>query len=212
MNKRLNLSKLFVFFLFLCECGASDTVQKQYKKAVTLYYSQQRDLAIKEFRKTNELEPGYQQTNLFLGKLYFFRQEYKKALKALRIYANHHPDASQGLLWVIKTEYILQKIKPKNLLVLLDSYLSRDTSNPEVLFMYAKTLQRANKGAKAIVYYEQIIRTMLLINKSSQELATIFDTAELPAKAQLYRNFSKILDKQSKLLLHTNNSKKTGQR
>ncbi|MEM7183187.1 MAG: tetratricopeptide repeat protein [Spirochaetota bacterium] len=207
-----NLSKFLVLLLVLCQCGENEALKKRYKQAILLFRNRKNDLALKSFRKINKTQPGYKQTNLFLGKIYYYKQEYTKALDAFRIYSKYHPDSSLGLLWVIKAEYLLREMKPEDLLALIDSYLSQENKNPEMLFMYAKTLQRANKSGQAIAYYKQVLHTILFMQKSSQELAKIYGDADFPQTAQTYRNFSQMVDKQIKLLAATNNGNEVGQK
>ena len=63
-----NLLKAFLIIAILCQCGENEAIKKQYKLAVNLFLTKKLDSALKNFRTINESDPGYEQTNFFIGR------------------------------------------------------------------------------------------------------------------------------------------------
>ncbi|MEM7183746.1 MAG: tetratricopeptide repeat protein [Spirochaetota bacterium] len=195
-----NTTRALLLALMLIQCGEDEslTAKKKYKVAVAYFYQQKLDLALKEFRATNKAQPGYKNTNLYLGKIHYYNTNFQKALTYFQIYAKYHPDNSKGLFWIVKTEYIRKKIKPQELLTLVNKYLQQNSSNLEILYIKAELLQGMQRTGEAVMAYRSVIQNSNFLKASYLHLADIYQKENLPNKARYYRRIGKALSTQMK--------------
>ncbi|MEM7183312.1 MAG: tetratricopeptide repeat protein [Spirochaetota bacterium] len=190
----------FLLLLSLNQCGENEALKKKYKLAVSYFHNQKLDLALKEFRRVNKTEPGYLYTNLYIGKIHYFNRDFDKALVYFQVYTKYNPDSPQGLFWLIKTEYIRNKLKTEELLAMTEKYLQLDSTNQEILYTNAELLQRLGRTGESILAYRRVIKNSHFIKASYLRLSGIYKKNKLPEKAKKYRRVGKTLYIQLKTL------------
>lgn len=179
--------------LSLLSCKVSKELEAQYKKASIYYANHELDKALVVLKKIEKESPGLYNTELLMGKIYYFQLEFKKAKTYFDLFCSENPQNLNGMHWQIKTEYLLGEMEAKTLLLLIGKYLMVDSNNMDILYIQGKTFLKLKKVNQALQSFQSILLNTKTLASTYHELSKIYEISGLENKANQYRRISEVL-------------------
>ncbi|PJZ79241.1 tetratricopeptide repeat protein [Leptospira meyeri] len=182
LNKnRINIMLITVISLISLLVCCSDTAKlnQLYVEGNQLFQQNQRELARKKFQEIYSVDPDYLDTRIMLGKVHYFDLEFDHAEKFFKEAHQEENSNLNALLWLIKTEYVNGKKKPEDILEKTKDFLAADNTNPEILYIRGRILEKLGKIDEAIISYTKATQNVNFVALSYLQLGIIFKKAEL---------------------------------
>lgn len=121
-----------------------------------LFQNNDKNAAAEEFEKAIGLDPLNESAYTAAIAVYVSIKDYKKALENAVKYKTFLPSSAEARLWEAK---ILLNMKDhKSALVAIEAAYEMQSSNPNILLVYAYTLEMNKSSKAAITFYERLFR------------------------------------------------------
>ncbi len=159
-------------------CTDSARLSQLHSEGTRLFQQNKRDLARKKLQELYSIQPNYLDTGMMLGKLHYFDLEFTLAENYFNEAYKRESSNLNALLWIIKSEYMNGK-KPEDILMKTKTYLEHENTNPEVLFIRGRLLEKVGKIDEAILSYTKATQNLHSVALSYIHLGLIFKKAEL---------------------------------
>lgn len=176
--RRLLLLIILILIISTCSKDKTSWVDQNYKESVAQFENGDLEKAKKGFLKNYEDYQEFNVVNLFLGKIYFYQGNFKKALEYFELLSEskeHQDIASQ---WLIKTRYIL-KHENSALLKEIEELNEKSLENIEILLIQSKILSELGKIEESINIYNKIIQNGYIIAIAHKDLSSIYKKAKI---------------------------------
>ncbi|TGL22098.1 hypothetical protein EHQ42_04420 [Leptospira levettii] len=188
----MNVLKLtfLIFLLLLGSCSDTEKLSRLHVEGMQFFQLNKRELSKKKFQELYSIEPDYLDTRIMLGKLHYFDLEFDKANLYFQEAYDKENSNLNALLWLIKSNFVSGR-KAEEVLELTKLYLSKDNSNPEILYIRGKLLESIGKIDEAILSYTKATQNINFVALSYLQLGLIFKKADLKEKFEENLNKAK---------------------
>ncbi|MDF3821464.1 hypothetical protein P3G55_16285 [Leptospira sp. 96542] len=183
------MMKLIVFLIFVVSCTPSKNEQLQkYISAKGSYLKGDLKGSEKIFEELYEDDPEFEDVDLHLIKIEFYRGNFEKCLEHIDNALESGRWQQQALLFKIRI-LLINSNSTDEILVLTEKMLKYDSSNLDALLLAGKVYAKYNRTSEAIITYNRIIAESERIQSAHIALSKIyaslglFDNALLHEKA-----------------------------
>ncbi|TGK43534.1 tetratricopeptide repeat protein [Leptospira andrefontaineae] len=167
-------------------------MDKKYKQGLDLFLLNKRQEALKVFREIYSEDPNYKEIRLLIGKLLYYDRKFKESETIFKEAFEEDETNWNALNWIIKSQFASRPLS-KEIVDNLHLYLSKESENPEVLFISGRLLEESQKTDQAIATYERIVSHRFKLALAHERLAEIYEKAKLGKKAEFHKNQYKLL-------------------
>lgn len=181
---------ILIFFalnsLIGCAKDKTSWVDQNYKESIIQYENRDLEKAKKGFLKNYENYKEFNVVNLYLGKIFFYQGNFKKALEYFELLTESSEYKNIADQWIIKTKYILKNDKLE-LLKEIESIKEKSLDNLEILLIQAKLLSEIGKVDESINIYNKVIENGYLVAIAHNDLSSIYLKANVDERHSFHK-------------------------
>jgi tetratricopeptide (TPR) repeat protein len=167
-------------------------IEEEYSQGANLYKQGEKEKALGIFSHIYSKKPEYENSALYLGKLYYYLRDFNNSYKIFKESYNREPSELSFLYWTIKSGFASSQ-KMDELITLCETYLSIDTTNAEVLYIHGVLQEKSGRLDLALVNYEESISKLSTYIPVAGRLSKIYSKAGLMDRSHWYGNMEKRL-------------------
>ncbi|WP_125169731.1 tetratricopeptide repeat protein [Leptospira saintgironsiae] len=152
---------------------------------MNLFWVNKRSEALKILNEIHKEDPEYKDTLFVMGKINYYDLKFPEAKKYFEEIYNKNPENLTALLWILKCQFA-SGIRDQSIFENLQTFMKRDPSNLEALYIGGRILEEAGKTDLAIQNYSQMVLQTPQIALAHKQLSGIYKRANVAQKADFH--------------------------
>ena len=170
----------------------SQSIKKDYSKAKNLFLKGERVKTKSLFETIYKLNPGFEKTRFYLGKLHFYDKNFSRSFE---LFLEHWKDKKEfyALEWVIISG-VYAKRNAVEIHAYIQIYLNHHPNNPEILYWKGFLEEKSGNLEDAIFSYKKSLEFSNQLIRPAQKLKNIYSKAGLSEKSREYQKIENFLN------------------